>query len=476
MVVNRNDNSKRIILLVLSLFICCHISTYAQKEKYNLHVSIDDCNSGSMAGLYSLSVCDADIVPIDTANATAVAELLLCSELHGQIERPNYYFSGHPNAMHHLDLLMMTQGWRRYDLSAMLNERYPTIHYGIEQEQTIKGYVRTTLKKHPRNMKLVMFNPQTFRKETFELGDSSNFTINGVDYMEGETLSLEATRGNGSTSHVELNIEPVDVPQVTIPENITSLLLPDSVGRYVAQARQHLMYMNADKVIELPDVKVKGKRKKWKNRLGTVDCGISAGDPLLQKFPDIQSMLRSLGIMVRVNNDGTPFFGRQSATFMAEGFTLTPTYIDNALTPQEELWDILPTDISQIEYLTPNSPSNIIYGSEAVAAGCLLIYLKDGGHLKREKTGGSLSSRKVRQIGYSPHVEFYSPRYETDNSTEYPHPDYRTTLYWNPKMEVSEDGELNCEFYHSDTSRRLLVTLEGVSNEGVVVSKRFIKE
>lgn len=468
--------SKKKQLLVAGLCTLLHTNLYAQKQEVSLSLSIEQGYQGNLAGKYSLSVCDADMVSADTTNANAVAELLLCSELHGEVEQPNYYFSGQSNAMHHLDLLMMTQGWRRYDLSDVLHERYPTIAHNIEQEQTIRGSVKTTLKKHPRHMKLVMFNPQTLRMETFELGDSSHFTINGIDYMEGESLSLEATRGNGSTKFVELIVEPVDVPNINIPNKTDSLTWPDNINEYVTAARKHQMYMDADKVIELPNINVKGKRMKWKNRLGTVNRGIASGDPKLERFPDMQSMVRSLGIMVRMNTDGTPYFGKQAATFVGEGFTLTPTYIDNSLTQQEELWDILPSQVSQIEYLTPNAPENIIYGSEAVTAGCLLVYMKDGESIKKAKMEDNLASRKVRQIGYSPHVEFYSPQYVGEDKSEYTRPDYRTTLYWNPKVEVSEDGHLNCSFYHSDVSKRLLLTLEGVSDEGVIVSKSFIKE
>ena len=470
------DFAKKAVFLIFILLFLGDAVAFAQKKRTNLTVVLDSLNTGSMAGKYSLSVCDADVVAIDTVNARALAELLLCSELHGYVEQPNYYFSGHPKAMAHLDLLMLTQGWRRYDLSDMLNGKYPSIVHGIEQEQTIRGFVKTSLKKRPRNMRLVMFNPQTLKIDNFDLGDSSEFVISGIDYMEGETLSLEATRSNGSTKHVELVVEPVDVPKVKIPDHVNKVALPENINSYITLARQHQMYMNVDKVIELPNIQVKGKHKKWKNRLGIVSRGYAANDPAIERFPDIQSMLRSMGIMVRIDPNGIPFFGRSAPTFEAEGFTLTPTYIDNMLVTQEELWDIRPTDVSQVEYLAPNSPSNIIYGSEAVVGGCLLVYLKDGGKTRKGDATDGPASYKVRQIGYSPNVEFYSPQYPYDDSSKYSRPDCRTTLYWNPKVEVTKNGRLNCEFYHSDTSRRLLVTIEGVSDEGSVVSKCYIKE
>ena len=76
----------------------------------------------------SVSLCDAGVVERDTVNANAEADLLLCSEIRGYIEKPNHYFEAPtPRVDAELDLLMMTQGWRRYDMDSIVNRRYPTI-------------------------------------------------------------------------------------------------------------------------------------------------------------------------------------------------------------------------------------------------------------------------------------------------------------------------------------------------------------
>ena len=55
-------------------------------------------------------------------------------------------------------------------------------------------------------------------------------------------------------------------------------------------------------------------------------------------------------------------------------------------------------------------------------------------------------------------------------------PDHRTTLYWNPKVETDENGHVSVKFYASDISKRYLVTLEGVSNDGTIVHHQQIIE
>ena len=68
----------------------------------------------------SLAVRDAARQHGNFDNGSILTELLLCSEVKGFIPRPGYFFEkdddAHRNA---LDLLMMTQGWRRFDWREM---------------------------------------------------------------------------------------------------------------------------------------------------------------------------------------------------------------------------------------------------------------------------------------------------------------------------------------------------------------------
>src|SRR5690606_32737108 len=65
---------------------------------------------------FSVSVVNEDEVPVDAETEhTLVSELLLRSELKGYIERPNYYFTDVTDEKRdHLDLLLLTQGFRRF--------------------------------------------------------------------------------------------------------------------------------------------------------------------------------------------------------------------------------------------------------------------------------------------------------------------------------------------------------------------------
>ena len=88
----------------------------------------------------SISVRDAatDDPTYDTSNI--MTELLLSSELKGFVPRPDYYFQADDDTRRRrLDLLLMVQGWRRYDYGDLARPR--ELRYSPEQGLTVEGCV-----------------------------------------------------------------------------------------------------------------------------------------------------------------------------------------------------------------------------------------------------------------------------------------------------------------------------------------------
>ena len=94
--------------------------------------------------LLSVSVRDGstDDPTYDTGNM--MTDLLLSSDLKGFVAYPDYYFEA-DDVQHrqHLDLLMMVQGWRRYDYAELTNGKAP--RYQPEQTMTVEGAVYKTV-------------------------------------------------------------------------------------------------------------------------------------------------------------------------------------------------------------------------------------------------------------------------------------------------------------------------------------------
>lgn len=90
--------------------------SYAPRDKVELNVRAEDLAGRPVEAELSLAVVDDTVLSFaDDKTATMLTRLYLESEMPGQeIEEPNFYFSEKPKAAAGLDLVLGTQGWRRF--------------------------------------------------------------------------------------------------------------------------------------------------------------------------------------------------------------------------------------------------------------------------------------------------------------------------------------------------------------------------
>ena len=411
-----------------------------QNEPMELSIDLTEADGTPLNGSFSLSVTDYDVVKPDTLQPTI-----------------DKYLNQQSDA---------------YPLAEILSRTYPRIDYGFQTSQTITGQIRGTIFKKIKNPKLMLVRPDTGFRQTFELGDSCRFTINGLDFADGTTYVLEGMRRTGSTSLVQLNIDPQTFPTLHSPfSSATSTLsVPDNFAK---QAQEQVMYGSIDREIELPDVvKEKKRRHKPTNLLGVMPFrAFYDDDPLLNNFYSMEILLSTLGIPVYRDANGEMQIRYRSGT-VTRAKQGPGIFIDEFRSNMEELMMLQPETIESIEWFDHVGAANMtIYGWNVSTSGLLLVRQKPG---LKGRVFRPLSMASIHQQGWKPSVEFYSPQYPDPSAKT--RPDHRTTLYWNPKVETDEKGHASVRFYASDISKRYLITLEGVSDDGIVIHKEAIIE
>ncbi len=146
-----------------------------------------DFQAPADAGHISISVRDqsTDDPTFDTGNICT--DLLLSSELKGFIPYPDYYFESdddqHTQA---LDLLMMVQGWRRYDIKDLLASS--ELRYTPEKNLSVEGTVYPT----------IYFDTRDYSEDNSWADEFYNYQESGAG--EPSTSSTdEGTSGNTSS-------------------------------------------------------------------------------------------------------------------------------------------------------------------------------------------------------------------------------------------------------------------------------------
>lgn len=119
--------------------------TYRKRSGVDLDLSLSKQN-GELPVLASLSTT---VIPQNLYVApehTIASFLHLNSDLKGYIKNPTYYLNPeNPDRVKHMDLLMMTHGWRRFEWEKVINAEGPEIVYpyekGVRVEGKVTGYI-----------------------------------------------------------------------------------------------------------------------------------------------------------------------------------------------------------------------------------------------------------------------------------------------------------------------------------------------
>lgn len=121
-------------------------------------------------------------------------------------------------------------------------------------------------------------------------------------------------------------------------------------------------------------------------------------------------------------------------------------------------------DFNTIESIEFTSRLNALYGSQG-SYGVIAVYMKEGGGVDRTDPNFQI----IKLPGFSKSRNFVAPDYEK-SSIDAAQADYRSTIYWNPNVNVdAKTGATAVSFFAADLAGLYRVVVEGVTANGVPV-------
>ena len=165
---------------------------------------------------------------------------MLSSELRGVIEDPDWYFApDNAQGDEGLDELLLTQGWRRYDVPKLLRDEYKEPYYPMEAGQEIAGRIERTAmfskKKKLDRYTMRLLVPRSGYATSAPIAEDGSFALNGFDFPDSTTFVLRPTVRGRTITDARILITPDSFPEYrTLPR----LRQPDPT--YVAQARRYI--------------------------------------------------------------------------------------------------------------------------------------------------------------------------------------------------------------------------------------------
>ena len=462
--------------------------TYKTREQIITSLSIVDSDGNLLDGNLSVAITDDKDIAVDSMT-TILSTLLLSSELKGYIENPAYYLQDNPESVVALDYLMLTHGWRRYDIPDVIKGSYESSHFPFQTSMEISGFVKDNRSKPVADSE-VLFMAKGGYFESTATDKSGIFKFKDFEYPDGTSYFIQAL-GNKGSNRVDLVLagdsfpKPVYAPQSPISKmKITDLKTIDEVGNnaFIAKAEKRSMYDDDMRMIQLSEVVITGRsvNRKAEPRLKyyantSSDKTIRREDINKMKPRTVSDILRGVG-GVQVMPNGAIYI-RGGIVSIEKSKALPLVLIDGV----PVAWGDLPfgSPLEQVSVYDVESidvfkgASAAIFGARG-DAGAISITTRGGMDIVREverMRGKSEAFNYTVQtpLGYQKPVEFYSPKYETLESKQFTVPDYRTTIFWNPDIVVTDAGEASFDFYTSDFPTTYSVVFEGLTDDGRII-------
>lgn len=472
-------------------------TSYQPMGKVGLQLTATDRHGNPVATTLSVSVTDADNAV--ESHSDILSGLLLMSDIKGYVANPARFFSpANPDRHEQLDLLMMTQGWRRYKWPEPGEKTESDIRYLPEKGIGIEGEVVSFVRKKPKpGVKLTAallerakYEGDTTRMSmvrTFESDSCGRFAFDCDITGTWDLIMWSEEDGKKKDHRIIFDRKPSPKLRAYRPEEqqieFAEKSIPDKAqaGDSHAESDDPAEYQarsttpDGERLLSLDEVVVKGKRTSraadiLRNRSKSVayydmaeeldaiaDNGKYIGQSLiaalLEMNPNFRRQIKPSGEeVILYKGKETLFVINYRRSFLSDSVRYRNLYLESikSIYINEE-------NSIKLKYADP-----ILTMKDIDRYGCVVFIETDPAMPLPPGKG----TRRTVINGYAEPADFYHPDYSVMPEKN----DHRRTLYWNPDLATGADGKARIEFYNNQTCRKMSVDAQGISAKGVIAT------
>ncbi|MUP44415.1 hypothetical protein E0K83_01475 [Gramella sp. BOM4] len=375
----------------------------------------------------------------------------------GVVENAAYYFSdGDPKQIRYdLDLLLLTQGWSRYDWNSTFKPPQKLVDHdaGFKIQGQVLNY------KPNRDNKLVVRSPESGLFKVLELKEDGSFELPNTYVSDNSELSFRLMQGSREIKPVvNLTILPEERPENKRLTNVSEYVIP----RKAWENNQTLPDDFLKNAEALDTVVVNAERRENPLRKKTINGDITmVTDKMAKRYLNLLDWLPTQNYIVFQNTEmvtiKSPIIssigGNNNVLLFLNGVQVG--YDANIYR------DILMENVESIEINRNgfgmgmngvNGMINVNIGHAAAAQESRNIY------------------KVVANNGFSTNKEFYAPKYAS-----YQHDIYRNygVIDWKPAVSIDKDGQTTFKVLNT-AQRSVKLFIEGMSADGNIISEEII--
>ena len=531
---------------------------YAPYEKVSLGIRLQQAGS---QGTVSVAVRDAVHGARNHDTGNIMTEMLLCSEIKGFVPDPEWYFEKDDKEHRFgLDLLMMTQGWRRFAWREMAVHDEWSLKQPQEKSQVIMGTISNNTYWKGKGGRIIdpelaknrvkvhaELNPPGFERPSIGEVETTNgrffmqlppffgdafFFLSASDttrWKKGKSYEwVHVLQANDfprvyhkrytmdlSEFHVRIDfpyprfVKPYNFYQTSLRgmDVDTSPLVEDGVSQ-MREVDVHASHGGMRKFDESHPAFILDAYEAVNN---AYDAGMKymyfVGDERgnvlsrdwIQFYEDrsiIRSYLADYGLPFPYISSVEDGMGRKGNIRVRYGINYArrnledlnqiprdsiyhPKYLKSyPLKAKDDITseglDFDPAELEEYKNLSllekmvvytdysPRKEGNKRYQGSNLPETTLTIYPYSDGSRRPV-----YRDRRYILPGFAYPAEFYSPDYSKQTPPE--PTDYRRTLYWNPNLQLDENGQAHITFYNNSRTTQISVEAEGQASDGTLL-------
>jgi len=460
--------------------------SYNPYEQIDINIQTQKVDSNRTVGTISLAVRDGEVSDFGNSdNGNIATNLLLSSDLKGYIENPVWYFE-ETNTEHllGLDLLMMTQGWRRYSWKRMEGLEPFNAKQPIEEGILMDGKVVSLLQKKEKKDIEVLFwmlkGDQSYKGQcvtdkngnfNFLLDMYGNWDLNLMTKIEEKRKEFRILLNRRFTpeprSYTGFDKEVWFDNSVKTAEQApdsTALLLGEikyatETTDYNPEGYKHYTLKEVVKTARRPLTMVQQAVRKASISYDVSKVSDSRRDIGESESADIMNMIQ----------DENPYFsiiqlGENKVEYRYKGrpvrFLINGDQSEYVTT--RKIDELLQDDVEKVVIVEDREITRFYYPMDLTEPVLIMLFLRKSSWRKEP-----IGIRKTTFQGYSMSKEFYSPFYRP--GIPIIESDYRRTLYWNPDVQLDSNGSAKVEFNNNGSCKKIVISAEGLLNDGTIL-------
>jgi len=457
--------------------------SYPLRRQVSVDFTLNDSDGEPAVASASVSVFDDNIESYNHSASNIMTKFLLESDVAGHIENPADYFTPDGAQSENLDYLMLTQGWRAFDMEDVRNIDEISLFSMPENGISVSGQVRSPFRGRGLDDATVVFSLGTEHDDLqiVNTDEDGYFTIPDLEVTGSSPFTIRANNADGG-DNVRIRLSepfthlPVDTSGInqSVFKQLDLFLREDTDGDQLAAQslgdRAESVQIQTENFAdvqmrgELEEIEVAGERiteDQFERDLRFASPGSQRVDldeqPHLSTLP-VEALINQIpGVTVNPQTQDISI-STGAATFQSPPTPLI--LIDGIESDFAFLRNMSPTDIQTINVF--RRATELANFGVRGAGGVLSVRTRSG-------SGAAPSTRGLVTAfleGYQPPTRFYSPRYGFTVPRDHEEPDNRITLHWESILEI-EDGEASLSFFTNDVPSSYRLVIEGITELGI---------